>query len=65
MHTAMQRDLDLVQTLVAVRSAEQIESDEEKRMIKAVSDEIKSPQQETTLMELSIDEESKSGMFLR
>ncbi|VDO42185.1 unnamed protein product [Onchocerca flexuosa] len=56
----MQRDLDLAQTLDAVSSAERIESDEEKRMIKAVSDEIKSLQQETILMELSIDEEPKS-----
>ncbi|OZC09943.1 hypothetical protein X798_03049 [Onchocerca flexuosa] len=60
MYTAMQRDLDLAQTLDAVSSAERIESDEEKRMIKAVSDEIKSLQQETILMELSIDEEPKS-----
>ncbi|KAM3726353.1 Piezo-type mechanosensitive ion channel component [Dirofilaria immitis] len=60
MHTAMQHDLDLVQTLDAVNSAERIEIDEEKRMIKAVSDEMKSSQRETALMELYIDEEPKS-----
>uniref|UniRef100_A0A1I7VVR8 Piezo-type mechanosensitive ion channel component n=1 Tax=Loa loa TaxID=7209 RepID=A0A1I7VVR8_LOALO len=64
-HTAMQRDLNLAQTLDAVNSAERIETDEERRMIKAVSDEMKLPQQEKTVMELSIGEEPKSeGQFI-
>lgn len=65
MHTAMQHDLDLAQTLDAVNSAERIETDEEKRMIKAVSDEIKSLQQEAAVTKLSVDEEPKSGMLPR
>ncbi|VBB29694.1 unnamed protein product [Acanthocheilonema viteae] len=60
MHTAMQHDLDLAQTLDAVYSAERIETDEEKRMIKAVSDERKSPKQEAAVTELSGGEEPKS-----
>lgn len=38
MHVAMQRDLDLAQTLDAVNLAEQLETDEVNRMVKAVSD---------------------------
>ncbi|CAG9533094.1 unnamed protein product [Cercopithifilaria johnstoni] len=60
MHTAVQHDLDLAETLDAVNLAEQIETDEEKRMIKAVSDEMKSLQQEATVPELSISEEPKA-----
>ncbi|VDM13997.1 unnamed protein product, partial [Wuchereria bancrofti] len=58
MHTAVQHDLDLSQTLDAVNSAERIETDEERRMIKAVSDEMK-PSQQVVVTELSENEERK------
>lgn len=63
MHSAVQHDLDLAQTLDAVNSAERIETDEEKRMIKAVSDEMKSSQQEAAVTELLAGEEPKTGML--
>lgn len=65
MHTAMQHDLDLAQTLDAVDSAERIENDEEKRMIKAVSDEMKPSQEVVAVKKLSVAEEPKSGMLSR
>lgn len=37
MHTVVQHDLDIAQTLTAVREAERLK-DEEERMIKAVTD---------------------------
>uniref|UniRef100_A0A915PYM3 Piezo-type mechanosensitive ion channel component n=1 Tax=Setaria digitata TaxID=48799 RepID=A0A915PYM3_9BILA len=67
MHTAVQHDLNLAETLNAVNLAERIETDEEDRMIKAVSEEIKS--QRRLPAQLSISEESKSEgqimVFLR
>ncbi|VDO28951.1 unnamed protein product, partial [Brugia timori] len=59
MHTAVQRDLDLSQTLDAINSAERIETDEERRMIKAVSDEMKPSRQMVVVSELSENEERK------
>lgn len=63
MHTAVQRDLDLSQTLDAINSAERIETDEERRMIKAVSDEMKPSRQMVVVSELSENEERKFGIL--